>query len=294
MGYIGNTYTWSNNRRDAGYIAAWLDRALCNHLWHSASRDPTLTHMPKYSSNHCPLFLSFNQRLTSVNAPFKFEAMWLQHPDFLSLVVENWNCQLAGNPQYVLAHKLKSSKLVLKGWNKLVFGDIQIKVQNAEQKVLDLQELLDRGPLDSLHQSLAKAKSNLRNCLQQKETHWRQKSRIRWLKEGDRNSAFFHAYAKSCGAVNRINRILHDATWVEDQSQIQSLAVHHFSSMASSIHLDPSESLFGLESNKVSPQQNSFLTTTPGEEEIRRVVFDLKRDSSPGPDGFSGQFYIAT
>ncbi|XXG61553.1 hypothetical protein AAC387_Pa05g0136 [Persea americana] len=109
--------------------------------------------------------------------------MWPQHPDFLSLVVENWSSHVARNPQYVLAHKLKSLKLVLKGWNKSVFGDIQIKVQNAEQKVLDLQELLDRGPSDSLHQSLAEAKANLHNSLQQKETHCRQKSRIRWLKE---------------------------------------------------------------------------------------------------------------
>lgn len=97
MGYSSNKYTWSNNRR-AGYVAARLDRALCNHLWQAASSDPLVTYLPKYS-DHCPLLLSNNQMLPSAGAPFKFEAMWLHHPEFLSLVAENWNLELAGNPQ---------------------------------------------------------------------------------------------------------------------------------------------------------------------------------------------------
>ena len=188
-------------------MAERLDRALCNHYWQAASSDPSITHLPKYSSNHCPLLLSNNQRPHSAGVPFKFEAMWLHHPEFLNLVADNWNSQLAGNPQYVLAQKLKSLKQVLKGWNKSVFGDIRSKVQTAELRVLEVQELIDNSPSDPLHQALVEAKADLHNCLKLSETHWHQKSRIRWLKEGGRNSAFFHAYAKSRGAVNRIDRI---------------------------------------------------------------------------------------
>ncbi|XXG42375.1 hypothetical protein AAC387_Pa01g2674 [Persea americana] len=248
MGYSGNKYTWSNNRRGAGYMAARLDRALCNHYWQAASSDPSITHLPKYSSDHCPLLLSNNQRLPFAGVPFKLTAMWLHHPEFLSLVAENWNSQLAGNPQYVLAQNLKSLKLVLKGWNKSVFWDFRSKVRSTELKVLEVQELLDNGPSDPLHQALAEAKADLHNCLKLSETHWRQKSRIRWLKEGDRNSAFFHACAKSHGVVNHIDRISSEGNWVEDQSQIQRLAVNHFSSVANSIHPDPSDSLFGIDS----------------------------------------------
>ena len=105
--------------------------------------------------------------------------MWLHHPKFLSLVADNWNSQLAGNLQYVLAQNLKSLKQVLKGWNKSVFGDIRSKVQTAELKVLEVQELLNNNPSDPLHQALAEARANLHNCLKLSETDWRQKSRIR-------------------------------------------------------------------------------------------------------------------
>lgn len=97
--------------------------------------------------------------------------MWIQHPDFLSLVAdENWDQGTAGDYQYLLAQNLKSLKQALKGWNKQVFGDIRLKVQATEMKVQEIQVLLDAGPTDSLHTSLAEAQTSLHNCLLQ-ETH---------------------------------------------------------------------------------------------------------------------------
>ncbi|XXG56375.1 hypothetical protein AAC387_Pa03g3797 [Persea americana] len=64
-----------------------------------------------------------------------------------------------GNHQYALAQNLKSLKQALKGWNKQVFGDIRLKVGAAELLVQKSQDLLDVGPSDYLHQSLAEAKA---------------------------------------------------------------------------------------------------------------------------------------
>lgn len=58
MGFSGNKFTWSSNRRGTSYVAARLDRALCNYQWTSISSDPLLSHLPKVSSDHCPLLLS--------------------------------------------------------------------------------------------------------------------------------------------------------------------------------------------------------------------------------------------
>ncbi|KAJ8634811.1 hypothetical protein MRB53_009078 [Persea americana] len=81
----------------------------------------------------------------------------------------------------------------------------KLKVQAAEIRVQENQELLDAGPTDSLHTFLAEAKASLHNHPLLQETHWRKKSRIGWLKEGDRKIAFFHASTKSRGVVNRID-----------------------------------------------------------------------------------------
>lgn len=115
-----------------------------------------------------------------------------------------------------------------------MFGDIKLKVQQAESNILSIQALLDAGPTDSLHQDLSKAISSLHNWLQTQETHWCQKARTRWLSEGDRNTSFFHASAKSRGVINRISKILSNGNWVEDPKQIQLLAIAYFSSVAQS------------------------------------------------------------
>ena len=161
-------------------------------------------------------------------------------------------------------------------------------------QVQETQDLLDARPTDSLDQSLIKAKASLHNCLLLQETLWSQKSRIGWLKEGDRNTTFCPTTTKSKGVVNHIDRILLDGSWVDDQKGIQSLAVNHFSSVANTTHMDPSDFLFGLGSNKVSADMNLQLTTLLDANEIRSAVFAPKKDSSPSPDGFLGYFFTAS
>lgn len=115
------------------------------------------------------------------------------------------------------------------------------------------------------------------------------------LKEGDRNTAFYHGYAKSRGTINRIDhKILSDGFWVDDQSQIQTLAVNHFSSVANSAYPDPSNLLFRIDSSKVTADQNTLISIIPNANEIRTAVFALEKDNSLGPDGHSGYFFTTT
>lgn len=41
----------------------------------------------------------------------------------------------------------------------------------------------------------------------------------------------------------------------------------------------------------VTLEDNNMLSVVPSAEEIKRAIFGLNGDSSPGPDGFSGHFY---
>jgi macrodomain Ter protein organizer (MatP/YcbG family) len=52
---------------------------------------------------------------------------------------------------------------------------------------------------------------------EQKETYWKQRSHVNWLREGDRNTSFFHACATQ-RKKNRIKRLqAEDGQWIEER-----------------------------------------------------------------------------
>ena len=55
--------------------------------------------------------------------PFRFENMWLQEEGFKELLGGWWQgLRFSGSFSFILAEKLKALKVILKSWNKDVFG----------------------------------------------------------------------------------------------------------------------------------------------------------------------------
>lgn len=199
--------------------------------------------------------------------------------------------QTRGNPQFILFQKLKILKRNLKEWNRVSFGNLKLKIAAAEEKVLQAQLQLDSYTSTQAHIVLQVAKSELHNLLQAEETHWKQKARIKWLEEGDRNTKFFHISAKIRGATNKISKISYNGQEWSEQSTLKSAAVEFFSSTFRNLVNQIDQEIFKVNLPTVSEQQNSDLLTIPSAEEIKDIVFGLKRSSAPGPDGFSSSFF---
>lgn len=139
--------------------------------------------------------------------------------------------------------------------------------------------------------ALNSSKSFLHNCLTTEVVHWKQKFKIRWLQDGDKNTKFFHFFAKSRSSINRIDIISVDGNVIEDAEEIRVQACSFFSNLMQSSSSVPDKALFNRLGPSVSDEQNQILVAVPTSVEIREVVFSLKRSSSPGPDGFSGVFF---
>lgn len=75
IGFIGLPFTWTNGKK-----MSRLDRALVNRFWESKFNDSTLYHLPKRTSDHCPLLYSINSRVFKSPFFFKFQNMWTKHP----------------------------------------------------------------------------------------------------------------------------------------------------------------------------------------------------------------------
>lgn len=68
-------------------------------------------------------------------------------------------------------------------------------MKKAEDKLLQAQIALEHCWTDGNYTAFNDAKEDLNHTLLMEETFWRQKSGIQWLKEGDKNTRFFHAVA---------------------------------------------------------------------------------------------------
>ena len=112
--------------------------------------------------------------------------------------VRGWwsSYQFQGTPSFILAKKLRALKGDIKTWNKTVFGNIgvQIKERVDELKALELV-VEERGLSEEEKVRKSMLCRDLEKALLQEEISWRQKSRIKWFKEGDKCTKFFHSMA---------------------------------------------------------------------------------------------------
>ena len=86
-----------------------------------------------------------------------------------------------------MAKKLQALKGKIKKWNIEVFGNVEIrnKAWAEELELLDSYEE-GRGLSEEEKERRRELVTGLEAFLLQEEICWRQKSRIQWLKEGDK------------------------------------------------------------------------------------------------------------
>jgi len=93
--------------------------------------------LPFRGSDHWPIQLEASFIGTPRNRPFKFENIWLTHPDFLMLFIKWWteDTQFQGTKMFLLHQRLKHVKHKLKDWNKNEFGNIFEAKKAVERKL---------------------------------------------------------------------------------------------------------------------------------------------------------------
>ncbi|GJU77185.1 RNA-directed DNA polymerase, eukaryota [Tanacetum coccineum] len=117
-----------------------------------------------------------------------------------------------------------------------------------------------------------------------------QKAKIRWSIEGDENSKYFHGILNKMRSQLAIRGVLVDGDWISDPSKVKDEFFNHFKKQFS-----PPQSyricFDYVFPTRLSSNQVEELKRDVSYDEVKGVVWDCGTNKSPGPDGFSFEFY---
>ena len=131
----------------------------------------------------------------------------------------------------------------------------------------------------------------MNSWLSQNELMWRQKSRETWLKDGDRNSKFFHistVVRQRCNFIDAIRG--DDSEWIVKVSEIREFVVGKLQEMFTAEEIGSNE-LEDIIAPSITAEENSILCKVPTPIEIKNLLFGMQSLKSPSPDGLSPLFY---
>ena len=121
--------------------------------------------------------------------------------------------------------KLATIRTQLTRWSRRVFGRAEDRIAKCIKSLLAIQEAMKCDPLSyGLLQAEANYRRQLSDLYWQEESTARQQSRIRWLRDGDANTAFFHASIKARHARNTIQNLEVDGRLINDPLSIGRLS----------------------------------------------------------------------
>ncbi|GLT65805.1 hypothetical protein SLA2020_382140 [Shorea laevis] len=215
----------------------------------------------------------------------------MEHDEFAAFIQEKWNSyRIEGWECYRLKEKLKRMKNDLKQWTREVFGHIDKKMEDARNQIKRLDQKDDDGDL------IEAEVEERKNCFQElwewskaRDNLLFQKSRQKWLQEGDANSKYFHGCIVRRRKLNGIEGIWKNDIWVEEVSEVKQYIKEYFERKFDEEEWErPDLDLKNLK--QLGEEDNKSLISEFSEEEIREAVWCCNGNKSRGPNGFNFNF----
>ena len=191
--------TWYNGREGVGHVAKRLDRFLIsNKLLEKIDRYRTWVDFSKLS-DHCPVSLQLDFDFLKINLPFKFNRVWLEEEEFRAFIRATWvdmnhlECEPDCRRFMMKLRFLK--RLVIK-WERQRKAKNRLELYEVEETIALLNEKIMTGSgADEDRKRLSDTIDSRNHLVHIKEETLLQKSRVRWMAEGDKNTQYFHKVA---------------------------------------------------------------------------------------------------
>ncbi|KAL0448870.1 UNVERIFIED_CONTAM: putative mitochondrial protein [Sesamum latifolium] len=269
---------------------ARLDWACANSDWSARFSNATVEVLPILASDHAPLILNMTPQLQSDfvknrSKAWRFEAMWLRADECEKVISDCWKDASTSTILDCVTSGFDECRIGLARWSKRSFGHLNRKAKELEERIIFLQS---RHSTENVHGELKKYRAEIERCLAEEEIMWKQRGKADWLKEGDRNTGFFHEKASHRHRLNRIERLKNsDDLWCHEKVEIQNIIVSYFNELFTSANPSPLiiDEVVNTVERKVSEEMNRSLKEPYTEKEIVEAISQMSPLKSPGPDG---------
>ncbi|XP_058756417.1 uncharacterized protein LOC131629650 [Vicia villosa] len=226
----GPNFTWRGPIFHGGQqIYEKLDRALCNDSWRWRFLDAYVKVLaPVEFSNHHPILIVPTMTINNkLEKPFRFENAWLIKDSYHVMIKQIWNNEAN------FLQNIRSTREGIKEWKFETFDEVRrnkaVVMRRLEGIQRKLQQHYNYGGMKRLEAHLQKELSTI---LKQEELIWFQRAKTNWLKDGDRNTRYYHMKASTRRKRNKIHMLKDkNGTWVDENDTLQKMVTQYFKSM---------------------------------------------------------------
>eukprot|EP00253_Pinus_taeda_P034628 PITA_34628 len=209
---------------------------------------------------------------------------------FQEVVSDSWNRPVHGSPFFVWEEKIRILKRNLKDWAKRLQTPSSKRKENTNRLAARQIEMEQNPVSQGMLLKEVELQKEVHRSSREEEEFLRQKSRMLWLKSGDKNTGFFHKQAEARKNFKSVSEIQHQNTVIKDFEGIKRAAYSFFQDLYSAPEdpdIDPHSYPFNLIPNCVKESDNDMLTAPISMEELEEALNNMEPDKAPGPDGFS-------
>ncbi|XP_071703868.1 uncharacterized protein [Rutidosis leptorrhynchoides] len=229
---LGSTsfyFTWTKSLKNPlCNVLRKLDRIMCNEVFLVNYSNAYGIFHPFMISDHSPAVLGIPNGLIKRKKSFRFMNHVAYKENFLKIVEEKWKSNVSGYKMFQVVSKMKYLK---KDLNRLNWegGNVFTKIKELKGKLKKCQSDVEKMPHDLHYRAMASAimveyeKAKVEELIVLK-----QKAKIKWLEEGDRNTRFFHSILKRRKQRCRIDNICVENGINFSDNQVGEQFVKHF------------------------------------------------------------------
>ncbi|CAL1374793.1 unnamed protein product [Linum trigynum] len=273
-GYQGDQFTWSNRRMGSACIRERLDRALCSQSWIERFPDTLVKHFTDQGSDHRAILVADKVYVRNTRPLFRFDARWADNPEVRAMVTYTWQEEIQGTPMFRLWERLKKLRHLLYDWSR---AGTTNSLRNIRALQAEIEQIRTLSPID--WDRIRELEIELNRQWEAEEIYWQQKSRVRWLKKGDQNSAYFHTVTRTRRKRNFVEGLFNDnGVWVTEEPGKADIAINFYQGLFTSESQIPNmaERVTALPiPTSVTPAMNADLVAEVQPHEVRSTVFSM-------------------